>query len=199
MTTASRSGGDASSARRAPGASSGATRPMAATTYVQNRAGSLSRSSSDSQAVRSSPPTQSATSVVLPKPAGAETRVRAGWSTPSSRWRRRGRSTPPRRRGVWSFDSRSGTAAVAIAAGSTRRRVHLPDVRSMRSRVVEDGWAAGCRPTRPGHGSVGKYPPRHEVPGPNDWLILFLARKLFTEPLLPPGGIGSPKACDGPS
>jgi hypothetical protein len=50
----------------------------AATRYVRKRVGSLSPSSSDSQAtrtfgsVRSQPATHSLTSVVLPKPAGAE-------------------------------------------------------------------------------------------------------------------------------
>ena len=72
----------------------------AATRYVRKRAGSLSPASSDSQATgRSQPATHSLTSVVLPKPAGAEMRVSVRpkpwlWRRPSfSRSIRRGRRT----------------------------------------------------------------------------------------------------------
>src|SRR3712207_6863564 len=61
------------------------------TTLFRSTEGSLSRRSRESQAVRlapgSSSPSHSASSVVLPKPAGAETRVTGGRSSRSSRER----------------------------------------------------------------------------------------------------------------
>ena len=66
----------------------------AATRYVRKRVGSLSPSSSDSQAAgRPHPATHSLTSVVLPKPAGAEIRVSLPCRPSFSRSTRRGRRT----------------------------------------------------------------------------------------------------------
>ena len=77
-----------------------ATVRSAAITYAQNDAGSLSRPSSDSHAVSRSPagpagPAAShpASSVVLPKPAGAETSVSFDAVPWSSRSLSRGRGT----------------------------------------------------------------------------------------------------------
>ena len=57
----------------------------------------------------------SATSVVLPNPAGADTSVSAGSPLRSSAWRSRGRATiPRRRRGACSFVSTRGIAASAM-------------------------------------------------------------------------------------
>ena len=64
----------------------------AATRWIRKRAGSLSRSSSDSQATfHLQTAAHALTSVVLPKPAGAETRVRLRCrpsSIRSTKWRR---------------------------------------------------------------------------------------------------------------
>src|SRR5581483_7084491 len=69
----------------------------AARTYVQKRWGSLSSSSRESQATREweawSERTQLDKSVVLPKPAGAETSVRGCLRLSLSRASRRGRVT----------------------------------------------------------------------------------------------------------
>src|SRR6266516_2452706 len=82
----------------------------AATRYARNRAGSFSPSSSDSQAVgRSIKATHSLTSVVFPKPAGAEMRVSLRCRPSFSRSIRRGRLTTfGRGRGIYSFVARMG-------------------------------------------------------------------------------------------
>src|SRR5947209_9097394 len=89
---------------------SGAIVCKAATRYVRKRVGSFSPSSSDSQAVgRSIPSTHSLTSVVFPKPAGAEMRVRLRCRPSCSRSSRRGRLTTfGRSRGRYSFVARMG-------------------------------------------------------------------------------------------
>src|SRR4030042_1358736 len=84
----------------------------AATRYVRKRVGSLSPSSSDSQATgRSQPATHSLTSVVLPKPAEAEMRVslRPEERPSFSRSIRRGRRTIlDRGGGIYSFVAKIG-------------------------------------------------------------------------------------------
>ena len=87
----------------------------AARTYDQNNAGSLSRSSSESHATAApssaTVPSHSVMSVVLPKPAGAETRINFASAAPARRACNRGRATRLRRGdGMWSFVSTSGFA-----------------------------------------------------------------------------------------
>src|SRR5262249_26131184 len=72
--------------------------PTAATTWRQNRTGSLSPASSDSQATgRPLRRAQSASATVLPYPAGAQTSTSPCASPSSSRTARRGRGTKPGR------------------------------------------------------------------------------------------------------
>src|SRR6266700_1182461 len=94
---------------RAPEPPLGAPVFSAATRYVQNSAGSLSRWSSESHATdrpsAAATVSHSASSVVLPNPAGADTRVSAD-SVPRLR-----RATRLRRHlGTWSLVSSSGPA-----------------------------------------------------------------------------------------
>src|SRR5687768_17390267 len=122
----SRGGWDERSAARTPSPNpSPAVLLSEATRYEKKRAGSLSPSSRESQAMQLSPPTLSFThlfrSVVLPKPAGAERRVNL---RPGSRVRlstRRGLATSLGR----ACDGRS----LVEASGSAARiiPVHLQD------------------------------------------------------------------------
>src|SRR5207253_5801985 len=82
----------------------------AAMRYIRKRVGSLSPSSSDSQATcRSQPATHSLRSVVLPKPAGAESRVSLRCRPSFSRAIRRGRRTTfGRGGGIYSFVAKIG-------------------------------------------------------------------------------------------
>jgi hypothetical protein len=90
--------------------------------YVRNRIGSLSALSSDSHATgRSQSATHSLTSVVLPKPAGAEMRVTLCptprlWRNPSfSRSTNRGRTTTfDLSRGMCSLVAKMGTGMDAL-------------------------------------------------------------------------------------
>ena len=83
----------------------GHTRSSAATAWRQNRAGSLSPASSDSQATGRWPRrAQSASRTVLPYPAGAQTSTSPRPSPSSSRSASRGRGTNPaagRARAAW--------------------------------------------------------------------------------------------------
>ena len=93
---------------REPIPTAGATVCNAAITYVQNAVGSLSLWSSESQAVKRSrcaaDASQAARSVVLPKPAGAETSVSRASMPRLRRSLSRGRGTvAPRRRGTYSL------------------------------------------------------------------------------------------------
>src|SRR5258708_32398216 len=80
-----------------PAHNPGCKRSNAVNTYIQKPTGSLSCSSSETQATRvascGSVCTHAESKVVLPKPAGAETTVRGRWSPPSNRVERRGRET----------------------------------------------------------------------------------------------------------
>src|SRR5207237_5558802 len=82
----------------------------AATRYVRKRVGSFSPSSSDNQATGRGPPaSHSLTSVVFPKPAGAEMRVSLPCSPSFSRSSRRGRLTTfGRSGGRYSFVAKIG-------------------------------------------------------------------------------------------
>src|SRR5262249_59157611 len=75
-------------------ATPGLAGPTAATTWRQNRTGSLSPASSDSQATGRPPRrAQSASATVLPYPAGAHTSTSPRSSPSSSRLTKRGRGT----------------------------------------------------------------------------------------------------------
>src|SRR5579863_1050503 len=104
----------------------GAAVRSAAITYVQKDAGSLSPRSSDNHAASRSPAgvagpaaSHSLSSVVLPNPAGAETRTSLDAAPRSSRSLSRGRGTRPRRDpGTYNFVlSRAAGPADAGAAG----------------------------------------------------------------------------------
>ena len=87
----------------------------AATRYVQNNAGSLSRWSSESHATdrpsAGAAASHSASSVVLPNPAGADTSVSADSAPRLRRSLSLGRATEPRRHlGTWSLVSSRGPA-----------------------------------------------------------------------------------------
>src|SRR5690348_12598247 len=99
----------------APAPTAGKPVFSAATRYVQNNAGSLSRGSSDSHATDRPPAaataSHSASSVVLPNPAGADTRVSADSAPRLRRSLSLGRTTRLRRHlGTWSLVSSSGPA-----------------------------------------------------------------------------------------
>ena len=108
-------GGPSSGATRS--AIPGRARSSAATTWRQNRAGSLSPASSDSHAARC-PRDHSASKTVLPYPAGAQAKMSPRVRPSSSRSARRGRGTRSGRdAGLYSLvasrTSRSGRAAAS--------------------------------------------------------------------------------------
>src|SRR5919202_456111 len=94
----------------------------AATRYARKRVGSFSPSSNDNQAVgRSHPATHSPTSVVFPKPAGAEMRVSLRCSPSFSRSIRRGRRTAfGRRGGIYSFVAKIGGTTHQVYGARSR-------------------------------------------------------------------------------
>src|ERR1700737_174052 len=99
----------------APAPTPGAAVVSAATRYVQNNAGSLSRWSSESHATdrpsAGAAASHCASSVVLPNPAGADTSVSADSAPRLRRSLSLGRATRPRRDlGTWSLVSRRGPA-----------------------------------------------------------------------------------------
>src|SRR5690349_4398860 len=99
----------------APAPTAGKPVFSAATRYVQNNAGSLSRWSSESHATdrpsAAATASHSASSVVLPNPAGADTRVSADSAPRLRRSLRLRRATRLRRHlGTWSLVSSSGPA-----------------------------------------------------------------------------------------
>jgi hypothetical protein len=91
----------------------------AATAWRQNRAGSLSPASSDSQATGRRPhrAQSSASNAVLPDPAGAQTSTRPRPSPSSSRSASRGRGTKP-----------GGPGTCSLVASSTSRRPPQPPI-----------------------------------------------------------------------
>ena len=112
---------DCRSASSAPARSAtpGCTRSSAAATCRQNRAASLSPSSSDSQATGRWPPrTQSPSRLVLPKPAGVQTRTSSHAIPSAMRASSRGRGTNPvRGRGTCSLVASSASRAGPAAPG----------------------------------------------------------------------------------
>ena len=167
----------ATSARPAPGmarepkavAPIGSTRSSATARYVSRTVGSLSRSSTDSQATRGAfAAAHCASTVVLPYPGGATTAITDPWPGPSSRSTTAARSTMPDRiGGAASFDSSSSKVSTRrprcapAAAGrarpgarvDTRRTVPQPDGRigSEHGRDrASAGWFGTRRFTRSG-------------------------------------------------
>ena len=116
--------------RLARRASPGRAASTAAATCRQNRTGSLSPSSKESQATAiRSPRTHSASSVDFPNPAGAQTSTTSRPIVVRSRCTNRGRATrPSRSRGTVIFVANSGSATL-------NRRARIPVVAADRLEV----------------------------------------------------------------
>ena len=118
-----------------------------------SQVGSLSPSSSGSYPTRAfgssrpQPATHPLSSVVLPKPAGAEIRVSLRWMPAFSRSIRRGRGTSSGRTGgIWSLVCKSGVDtcfAPGVPQVTLRRLYHWPD------QGTTETYAA-CVPLTPG-------------------------------------------------
>ncbi len=106
----------------------GAAPAMAAATYLQKTVGSSSAGSSETHAVRAASPRAAihwATSVVLPKPGGADTSISFDVATRPRRSSRRARSTALGRGiGVWILVARS--SGTVPPSWDTRPVTHEP-------------------------------------------------------------------------
>jgi len=129
----------------------------AVTTYIQNNAGSLSRWSSETHAAArpldARPASQSASSVVLPNPAGADTSISSDSAPRLRRSLSLARATRSRRRlGTRSLVSSSGPAMTTSPQGPASRPLE-----TIRSRLIppygarlENGVVRAARGRRPG-------------------------------------------------
>ena len=168
--TASIEGAADSSAARARSPIPGATPRSAAITCAQNGATWLSPPSRESHAVRCrrsvADDSHSASAVVLPNPAGADTSVSFVATPRSSRSVKRGRWTmPPRGLGAYSF---VWSRPSGIAGPLYSRPEVATEARSGRSAVrgssfVRRRGAPSRRPARPGRRTPGR---RRPSPGP---------------------------------